>query len=55
MRIELLKPYGISAPGAVLTDVPPPVAELLIARGVAKCIDETKIQTKPFYAKIRKK
>ena len=55
MKIQLLKPYGMSDPGAILPDVPGPVAELLIARGVAKCIDETKIQTKPFYAKIRKK
>lgn len=55
MRIQLLKAYGLSAPGAILSDVPAPVAELLIGRGVAKCIDETKIQTKPFTAKIKRK
>ena len=36
MKIELLKQYGRSAPGDILTDVNPPVAELLIQRKIAK-------------------
>jgi len=36
MKIELLKHYGMSAPGDILTDVNPPVAKLLIQRKVAK-------------------
>jgi len=47
MRLELLKPWGYSAVGDVLPEVPKSTADLLIKRGIAKVADDTKIQTKP--------
>jgi hypothetical protein len=35
MKIKLLKHFGMSAPGDILTDVNKPVAELLIKRKIA--------------------
>ena len=54
MKLELLKPWGIGAAGDVLPEVPKGVAEQLIKRGIAKVVDETKVQTKPFYRSKRK-
>lgn len=36
MRIELLKPWGLSPSGRVLDNVNKPVADLLIKRKIAK-------------------
>ncbi len=55
MTIQLLKPWSQSAPGDVLTDVPTGTAELLVKRGIAKLIDETKVNTKPLLKRIRRK
>jgi len=54
VKLELLKPWGIGAVGDVLPEVPKGVAEQLIKRGIAKVVDETKVQTKPFYRSKRK-
>lgn len=55
MRIELLKPYGMSAAGDVLPEVPAPVAAQLIKRGIAKELDGDKVERKPFTKRIRRK
>ena len=39
MRIQLIKPYSLFAAGTILEDCQPNVAEQLIRRRVAKCID----------------
>jgi hypothetical protein len=42
MRLRLLKHYSLSAPGDILPDVDKPVAEVLVARGVAVVIDDVR-------------
>lgn len=46
MRLKLLKPYGISAPGTILPCVAHPIAELLVGRGVAVVLTEKKTKKK---------
>ncbi len=54
MRIKLLKPFGFSEPGDVL-DPDPPVAQLLIDRGVAVAIGtEQKAMITPARSKVIK-
>jgi len=55
MRLELLKPYGMSAKGDVLPDVPKSVADELIKRGIAKAMDPAQVSTKPFAKRLRRK
>lgn len=50
-QIELLKPYGPNAKGAVLSP-PMPVADLLIQRGVAKPVEQ---KPKGMFSKRAKK
>ena len=38
MRIELIKPWGMSAAGEMLKNVNKPVADLLIQRNIAKLV-----------------
>jgi hypothetical protein len=38
MKIKLLKPWGMSAVGDILTDVNKPVADLLIERGTGELV-----------------
>lgn len=54
MKIKLLKPWGMSAPGEVLPNVADGVAEQLIHRGIAKAV-ESAPETKPLHSKIRRK
>jgi hypothetical protein len=42
MKIKLLKSYGLGDKGEVLTDVPLPVAELLIKRKIARKLGRPK-------------
>jgi hypothetical protein len=42
MKLELLKHYGMSAPGDILTDVNKPVADLLIQREIAVLVKPKK-------------
>ena len=46
MKIRLLKPYGMSGVGDILTDVNKPVAELLITRKIAEAIIAKKKKAK---------
>lgn len=51
MRIKLLKPFGFSEPGDLL-DPDPPIAQLLIDRGVAVAISS---QQKAIVADVQNK
>ena len=55
MKLELLKPWGLSAPGDILPDVPKGTAEALVKRGIAKVLDADRVQTKPLSRRITRK
>jgi hypothetical protein len=56
MKIRLLQPYGFGVPGDIL-DPDPPVAQLLIERGVAEIVEpeSTKEETKVIDSPARDK
>jgi len=55
MKIQLLKPWGMATVGQILPNVGAGVAEQLIKRGVAKCVDAAAIRTKPYVGNLRNK